>query len=827
MKNSKLIFTLLLLAFGSFAKAQNTHQFKKGLVVEDCHQYGREAIYTDQLAYQLYSKTLKKPAEGQVFLTNEKGKEITWSAVEVDSTGKFKGRELGNGYLYLTYESNQEQAALLHISGHSMVYVNGQPRTGDVYSDGWLQLPVQLKKGTNELYIRGSRFSVWNGISAKLALNTKSVILKKEDPTLPSIVLGNQQQPLWGALVVVNASNQPLTNLQFRSKLEGKEVLTKVPVIPAMTTRKVGFRIDPAGAKQKGEYAAEISLLQNGKALDAQTIQIPAVEAKDHYSGTFLSEIDGSVQYFGVAPQTQTGKGPSALFLSVHGAGVEAIGQARAYQPKDWGVVVTPTNRRPRGFNWEDWGRLDALEVFELAKKKFNPDPKQIYLTGHSMGGHGTWFLGATYPGKWAAIAPCAGYPTLAAYGSADGKIPEAGRTGMESLLLQASNSSNVLELAKNYGAAGVYIHHGDSDKVVSVDYARQMKNLLATFHKDFSYYEYPGGEHWFGNESVDWKPIFDYFKWHTIPNDSAVNKVNFSTASPAISSTYHWVSVLQQQQSLKYSRVQLDRDKGKKTITGKTENVATLSLALNDFNPSEKVSIALDGGNPVSYTTKTAADTMYLYRQEKGWQTGAKPALARQKGAVRNGTFKEPFNHKMIYVYGTSGNKEENEWAYNKARYDAEVWYYRGNGAVDIIADKDFKPAAYPNRGVILYGNASTNSAWKKLLAKSPIQVQRGSIKVGKTKYQGDDLGAYFMWPRADSKVASVAVVTGTGLKGMQAADANQYFAGGSGFPDYMVFSLNLLKNGSAGVKTAGFYGNDWSMENGQQVTQEPSMIP
>lgn len=40
------------------------------------------------------------------------------------------------------------------------------------------------------------------------------------------------------------------------------------------------------------------------------------------------------------------------------------------------------------------------------------------------MGGHGTWYLGATYPGKWAAIAPSAGYPTLAAYGSHDGLVP-------------------------------------------------------------------------------------------------------------------------------------------------------------------------------------------------------------------------------------------------------------------------------------------------------------------------------------------------------------------------------------------------------------------
>jgi hypothetical protein len=71
-------------------------------------------------------------------------------------------------------------------------------------------------------------------------------------------------------------------------------------------------------------------------------------------------------------------------------------------------------------------------------------------------------------------------------------------------------------------------------------------------------------------------------------------------------------------------------------------------------------------------------------------------------------------------------------------------------------------------------------------------------------------------MWPRPDSEVASVAVVTGSGLKGMKAADANQYFAGGSGFPDYMVFTLDMLREGVKGVKAAGFYGNDWSLEKG-----------
>jgi dienelactone hydrolase len=820
MKNHYWIGVVTLLTIAFHSLAQETYQFTQGLAVGGCHQYGREALYTDQLAFQLYNGLLQKPTEGQIALTRENGKSSAWKALTANQAHKFKDSTLANGYLYLTYESDREQVALLNVTGHSMLYFNGQPRTGDIYASGWLNLPVQLKKGLNELYVRGSRFSVWEGITAQLTFSPKPLSVHKEDPTLPHLVLGQATQPLWGAVVLINASAQPMAAVQLTSRLEGKEVVTTISSIPPMTIRKVGFRLDGGNVRQKGTYPLQISISQKGQLLDKQELKVEAVEAHEHQSHTFVSEIDGSVQYYGVAPPSQPNLKSPALFLSVHGAGVEAIGQARAYQPKSWGVVLTPTNRRPRGFNWEDWGRIDALEVLELGKKQFNPDPQRIYLTGHSMGGHGSWYLGATYPGKWAAIAPCAGYPSLAAYGSADGKIPEAGKTGVEKLLHQASNGSNVFELAKNYQAGGIYIHHGDSDKVVSVDYARQMRQLLGTFHQDFSYYEYPGGSHWFGNESVDWAPIFDYFKWHTIPADSAVNKIDFSTANPAISSQFHWAAILQQQQGLKHSRMQLNRNKATKIISGSTENASVLRFSLNDFQKGDTLTFRLDDQPALQYVVPSSNAVVYLHRKGN-WQLGTVPS-STQKGISRNGTFKEPFHHRMVFVYGTTGQPEENQWSYQKARYDAEVWYYRGNGAVDIVADKDFSPAAYAHRGVVLYGNASTNGAWKKLLARCPIQVKRGEILVGKQKYAGDDLGAYFMWPRADSEVASVAVVTGSGLKGMRAADANQYFAAGSGFPDYMVFSLRMLQEGAKGVKAAGFYGNDWSLEKGESVVGE-----
>lgn len=811
----KVKIALLLLLFSLNGSAQTIHKFTQGLASGASHRYGREAIVYDPLAYQLYTNSWKKPEAGQLIFTDDEGNDVSWTAIEADTAGNFRGRALSNGYLYLTYESDKEQNALMHISGHYMFFLNGEPYGGDIYRDDWLYVPVKLNKGLNELLIRSSRWGGWRGIAPELIFPEKPVFINPSDATLPHVVLGETTDPLWGALVVINTTEKTLDALSITTILEGKEMTTAAASITPMNFRKIGFQLNPEGIKQKNSYNCTVQLKQKGKLLDEKTITIEALNPDEHHSYTFISDIDGSVQYYSVAPQAKPdGKAP-ALFLSVHGAGVEAIGQARAYTPKDWGVLVAPTNRRPRGFNWEDWGRLDAMEVFELARARFKPDSKRIYLTGHSMGGHGTWYLGAAFPGKWAAIAPCAGYPTLTGYGSADGLIPDEGKSEMEDLLLRASNPSNVIELAENYKAGGVYIHHGDSDKVVPVTYARQMRELLSTFHPDFSYYEYPGGSHWFSNQSVDWPPLFEYFKWHTIADDSAVNVINFSTANPAISSQYKWASVMQQQHALKYSRVKLVRNKKDKTISGTTENVATLKLSLKDFSEGDTVTLTLDENEAISYVLTSAEEPLYLHKNER-WEIGQVPEL-EHKGPLRNGTFKEPFNHQMVFVYSTKGNKEENVWSYNKARFDAQVWYYRGNGSVDIVSDKKFNPADYPDRGVILYGNASTNAAWKKLLSECPIQVKRGTVSLGGQEYAGEDIGAYFMWPRPDSDIASVAVISGTGLAGMRSTEANQYFAGGSGFPDYIIFSANMLKEGAQGIKRAGFYGNDWGIESGE----------
>jgi hypothetical protein len=64
--------------------------------------------------------------------------------------------------------------------------------------------------------------------------------------------------------------------------------------------------------------------------------------------------------------------------------------------------------------------------------------------------------------------------------------------------------------------------------------------------------------------------------------------------------------------------------------------------------------------------------------------------------------------------------------------------------------------------------------------------------------------------------------VIAGTGIKGMNAANGNQYFAGASGFPDFMIFRLGMLQSGEKEVDMAGFFDNNWKLASGETVLKQ-----
>jgi pimeloyl-ACP methyl ester carboxylesterase len=798
----------------SESRSAAPHEIALGdcLVLPPAGRSGRSPIHLDAVEALLVTGKWKAPKAGDT-VTLPDGKTRTWASATAKNSS-LEHSALQGGYAFWSVNVETPRVMLLEASGHLMGYVNGEPRGGDPYQNGIVRLPVLLRAGANELLFQGGR----GRLHAKLVEPEGPAVLDARDATLPDYREDEDDSPL-GALVVVNASEKPLARLALRSRsADAAPVTMLIDPLPPLSTRKAAFRLPARGKGTGDSVAVDVDLLAEGREmpLAMAKVNVRVRRAAQSYKRTFVSDIDGSVQYYAVQPADPTAKdGPPALVLTLHGAGVEAIGQADAYHSKPWCHIVAPTNRRPFGFDWEDWGRLDALEVLALAKEHLKTDPRRTYLTGHSMGGHGTWQIGVNFPDHFAAIAPSAGWISFATY--AGGRPPEH-PTPMQAMLRRAAAPSETLTLERNLTRDGVYVLHGDADDNVPVSEARAMRKELGGFHADFVYYERPGAGHWWGGECVDWPPLFDFLQRHTQPKLTEVRRVDFVTASPGVSSRCDWAEIAAQAHPFLPSRVQLKLDPEHRTFAGTTENVTRLALDRSALPPGKPVGVELDGQSLADLPWHEGGGRLWLGREGDEWAVTNEPSTAL-KGPHRYGPFKDAFRNRMLFVYGTKGTAEENAWSYAKARYDAESFWYRGNGSVELRADVDFDAGKESDRGVILYGHAESNASWQPLLGDSPVQVRRGIVRVGDREEKGDDLACLFVRPRPGSDRALVGAVSGTGLAGLRLTDRMPYFVSGVGYPDCTVLGPDTLTRGAEGVRAAGFFGTDWGVASGDWV--------
>jgi pimeloyl-ACP methyl ester carboxylesterase len=843
------------------------------LVLPAVGQYGRQPLDRDPIEAQVVRGTWSAPADGDQVKAAD-GESKAWHKATVDEHGAIPVKSLRGGYAWATFESPAERVMLLEAQGHAMVYVNGEPHTGDPYGLGWLRLPVLVRQGTNTLlfHLAGERLMV------RLIASPSEVMLMEEDRTLPTLVRG-ETDIVWAAVPAVNSTRDWLDGLAIECRTaEDETMTTPVAPIPPLSVRKVAFQVPAAKDNADEAVRYEIRLLstlaaqpQGGdegprqqisdearqklneslaelppdvakrirRALDElpapgdeagaqppvlaeEEMELKQVGPDDVQVRTFLSRIDGSVQPYAVRPAVGADRSPPAassvgdlpgMIVVLHDAGVSCVEMASQYGPKSWAHVVAPTGRREYGFDWEDWGRTDVLETMADARRHYPNDPRRTYLTGYSMGGHGTWHLGVTYPDQFAAIGPIAGWISFWSYGGGvpSFQVPDQ----IESLLLRSYSTSDTLKLLPNLIQTGVYLLHGSADETVPVGQARFMRSRLATFHPNFVYLELLGAGHWWGKASCDWPAMMDFFRRQSLPDPGDRQVVDFTTANPGVSDRCGWLRIDEQEEPLNPSRVVVRRNAQSRLFVGTTANVARLAIDLEHLGRAdEPVDLTLDGQS-LSWLWARGAKTLWIERRDDRW-AAVEPPAARLKSAQRNGTWKAAVDHDVVLVYGTGGTAEENRWAEAKARYDAETFWYRGGGSLQVLPDARFDSNRDPDRSVILYGNAATNSVWPMLLATSPVEVRPGEVRIGTRSETGDDLAVLMVRPRPGSDVALVGVVAGTGPTGMRLLDRARYFVSGIPYPDLVVFGANVLEQGTTEVRAWGYFGPDWAVDTG-----------
>lgn len=789
----------------------------KGLFVGDVVKGGRELFRTDPIAYQFATGKFGVPKAGDEVPSEatkaEPGKGPVWAEREANDRGEFPEEAGRGGYAWFGVESGSDRVMVLEAAAHSMVYVGAEPRMGDPYASGIVHLPVMLRKGTTPfLFAIGGRAP----FRAVLRAPRADVELDDADLTLPDLVRGEEQDVLFSPLV---RNNTPRTvRATIMARVAGRADWADVGALelPPLSISKPALKLaQPVeGVGEDVELSLRVSA--DGMTDDLVT-RLRVRGAAQTRKITFLDPADGSVQYYGVtAPIPGSRSAHPALVLSLHGASVEAISQADAYSPKPDMWIVCPTNRRPFGFDWEDWGRDNALAALADAEQRFQTDPTRVYLTGHSMGGHGSWQLASLLPGRFAAVAPSAGWISFESYAGAPAPDPAKALTPAKAMIRRAAATSDTLAMLHNLSSLGVYIVHGDADDNVPISEARRMHELLSAFHHDLRFHEEPGAGHWWdqgefgplpGAACVDFPPVFDFFARHRLPLAGEVREVDFTTVNPAVSASCQWVTVDLQESRLVPSRVRGVLDVVGHRVRLTTTNVASLSIApvLADEGGLE----AEVDGQRVTIESMRAPAT--LTRVGGGWRVSGAPAPPPP------GTFKAGFRG-FNFVYATGGTAEENAASYAEARFDAEQWWYRGNGRATLIPDTG---AVENLPSCTLYGNRETNRAWASLLGDAPFDVTRRGVRLAGNEVAGAGAVLLALHRAADGRV--IGVLAPTDEHGVLTCARLPLFTSGVGVPEVLVVTPEVLRSRDSEPACAAMLANDWGLDPAGIVTPAP----
>lgn len=136
---------------------------------------------------------------------------------------------------------------------------------------------------------------------------------------------------------------------------------------------------------------------------------------------------EGVVQHYGVyLPSAYDGATPlpTTYWLhwrggTAHVAGHVSPGIFRHQGEDRDGIVISP-----RGRGTSTWyvsrGHADLLEVWDDAMATFAIDEDRVYLSGHSMGGYGSYLMAILYPDRFAGAFPVAGPVTQGAWTGVD-----------------------------------------------------------------------------------------------------------------------------------------------------------------------------------------------------------------------------------------------------------------------------------------------------------------------------------------------------------------------------------------------------------------------
>ena len=544
------------------------------------------------------------------------------------------------------------------------------------------------------------------------------------------------------------------------------------------------------------EGFAALDLLAQGKAAD----QVKGGRLELAYE----CDVDGTAQPFYVfLPPKYDPARPTPLVVFLHGY-VPEITIADPWVPSetefgaagDLGAIfMVPYGRRNTDF--VAVGEVDVLDAIRATERLYRIDPDRVYLMGVSMGGYGTWNIGLRHPQEFAALGPVSGQADMAAW-------LRRPFDQMPWWKVWQYQWDNPIELADNAVAIPSHLMWGALDALIPVQHGRMLVQRLKDLDAPVTYVEVPDESHY-----VYWGPlVYDTtMNWFADQRrDLWPRHVRYRTWSLRYDTAY-WVTINQFEEwgrdALIDVRVQPDQ-----RIEVQTTNVAAYTLTLNDrlLDPAKRFVVTTNG--KTSFEGTLSDDAPLTVHLDDAYVRDKANGLWKRKGLC--GPIEDAYNYPFMVVRGVG------EAATAADRF-ADEWDLYADGKPRIRDASKVTDADIARYNLVLFGRPGENAVTKRIADRLPIKFDGDAFVVAGRKFNGDNVGAAFIYPNPLNPERYVVVQAGP-LWG-QSLDINHKF---DLMPDFIIYNDEIEKDKTDHALCAGFFDRRWQLSDKLTWTPE-----
>ncbi len=502
-----------------------------------------------------------------------------------------------------------------------------------------------------------------------------------------------------------------------------------------------------------------LTVLDTGieRARDLENGKSPWMAQRPRRTHGFYSELDGSVQPYGVElPDSYDGSRPTRLYVWLHGRSAHLteadflynLPRQRPPRPPvaDNGQIQLDVYGRWNGAGWHFAAEDDVFEAIRAVEKRYNIDTRRIILRGFSMGGEGAWHIALQYPDRWAAAEIGAGTWSRRAQMPGYPPYQQAAMRIWENYIDWALNIFN-LPLAGHDGERDPQVcclpppprgtpTRGQLESSIHIreqlakegfpsegdPYDLRVKAFPATFliSRNTGH----------GTSPEVRQKLDAFLKKYGDRGRISPDHIRFVTYTTRYDRDY-WVSLDELQHQYERAEVDVRRLDAGKRYEVKTQNLTRLTLR-ETGGASE---IQIDGRR---LRVKPAPEIV-LDKLATGWRVArvggalsARPGLHKAHGLQGpiDDAFLDPFL--LVRPTGAPWNPAVNDQALRTLAHFDSLYAHYFRAHPRIKDDKDVTAADFARYNVVLFGDPGSNRWIAKVSRKLPLRWTRQTVSLG-----------------------------------------------------------------------------------------------